>query len=290
MSSEAMALLRRGSSGISDDNFNSRLQREQAKSGAITASLAWNDPSDLDLHAHVTLADGSSAHVFFRNKQGAGGVLDVDMHARDGSTVDEPVENIFWESPPAGTYSIRAHLYKRRGTQRAVRFRAVLKREGEDDLSVEGALRATRTAECFRFEVDSDGRVQVQKTMAPAPAPARPATARATCNSTAPRSARLRSAVAKARGKTSAVARGKGAKALVYKGKKFKTSSGLKKEDLTRGKRGRIVSLRKHRLGKANKWAQATAKARAAKGVSGFRLLKKGDSFYQMVKDIFAEK
>jgi len=283
-----MALLRRGSSGISDDNFNSRLQREQAKSGAITASLAWNDPSDLDLHAHVTLADGSSAHVFFRNKQSAGGVLDVDMHATDGSIVDEPVENIFWESPPAGTYSIRAHLYKRRGTQRAVRFRAVLKREGEDDLSVEGALGVgTRTAECFRFEVDSDGRARVQKvtTVAPAPAPARLAAARAT----PPPSARLRSAVAKARGKTSAVARGKGAKALVYKGKKLKTSSGLKKEDLTRGKRGRIVSLRKHRLGKANKWAQATAKARSAKGVSGFRLLKKGDSFYQMVKHIFAE-
>jgi len=287
LSGEAMALLRRGSSGISDDNLNSRLQRERAKSGAITASLAWNDPSDLDLHAHVTLADGSSAHVFFRNKQGAGGVLDVDMHATDGSTVDEPVENIFWEAPPAGTYSIRAHLYKRRGTQRAVRFRAVLKREGEDDLSVEGALGVgTRTVECFRFEVDSDGRARVQKAaIAPAPAPARPAAARAT----PPRSARLRTAVAKARGKTSAVARGRGAKALVYRGKKLKTSSGLKKEDLTRGKRGRIVSLKKHRLGKANKWAQATAKARAAKGVSGFRLLRKGDSFYQMVKDIFAE-
>lgn len=287
MSSEAMALLRRGSSGISDDNLNSRLQREQAKSGAVTASLAWNDPSDLDLHAHATLADGSSAHVFFRNKQGAGGVLDVDMHARDGSIVDEPVEHIFWESPPAGTYSIRAHLYKKRGTQRAVRFRAVLKREGEEDLSVEGALGVgPRTTECFRFEVDAAGRVQVQKALAPAAGPVAARTAAAT------RGARPRAAVAQAKwakGKASAVARGKGAKAQVYKGKKLKTSSGLKREDLTRGKRGKIVSLRKHRLGKANRWAQATAKARAAKGVSGFRLLKKGDSFYQMVKDIFAQ-
>jgi hypothetical protein len=58
-----MALLRKGSSRISEDNFNCRLQREKAKTGAVSMALAWNDPSDLDLHATIILSGGGSASI-----------------------------------------------------------------------------------------------------------------------------------------------------------------------------------------------------------------------------------
>jgi hypothetical protein len=158
----AMALLRRGSSHISEENFNCRLKRCKAKRGAITASLAWNDPSDLDLHAHIVFAAGGEDTINYHKKQCGGGVLDVDMHARDKELVAEPVENIFWKNPPAGTYSISVKQFKKRGDRAVdVPFRALLNREGEDLLSVEGAVGTERgdLVECFRFIVDSEGAV-----------------------------------------------------------------------------------------------------------------------------------
>lgn len=286
---------------ISDENLSCRLRREQAQTGAITASLAWNDPSDLDLHAHVELADGGSAHIFYRSKTGAGGTLDVDMHARDSDgIVEEPVENIFWQQPPAGSYSIRANLYKKRGGRDAVPFRMVLKCEGEEDRSFEGELKAgpDATTECFRF-VLADGAIEMQepRPWAQLKMPESLRGHRATHAARRPRHVARRAAraagpgskAALARAKASPIAKGKKAKLLVFKGLKLKTSSGLRKGDLTIGKKGRVVSLKKHQLGKANRWALATSRARAAKGVVGFRLLKKGGSFYNKVKEIFSD-
>jgi len=90
-------------------SLNKRLKREKAQAGAITASLIWNDPSDLDLHADVEL-NGSKKkeHIFYGNKKAAGGWLDVDMNVADagkGFSL-EPVENIFWTAPPGGKYKI----------------------------------------------------------------------------------------------------------------------------------------------------------------------------------------
>merc|ERR1719350_1300578 len=71
-----------------------------------------------------------------------------------------------------------------------------------------------------------------------------------------------------------------------------KSKGGLKKDDLTKNKAGKIVSKKKAALGKKNKWTQATAKARKALGLKGFiavggksaqgqALLKKARSFYK---------
>lgn len=64
--------------------LNSRLSREGAQSGDITASLIWNDPSDLDLHAFVTVKGKTKVeHIFYGNKKAANGYLDVDMNVQD---------------------------------------------------------------------------------------------------------------------------------------------------------------------------------------------------------------
>merc|ERR1711894_585460 len=51
----------------------------------------------------------------------------------------------------------------------------------------------------------------------------------------------------------------------------------------------KIVSMKKSDIGKKSKWSRATAKARAAKGYTGFKAIKKGTSFYEKAKEFMAE-
>merc|ERR1739848_966747 len=99
--------------------------------------------------------------------------------------------------------------------------------------------------------------------------------------------------------KVSKVARGRGAKARVFNGSKEKTTSGLKKSDLTRNKQGKVVSkkssIRAKKTYQKNglaKWTKACQQARKAMGIKGFQaiggktakgqaLLKKARSFFR---------
>merc|ERR1740131_437120 len=99
--------------------------------------------------------------------------------------------------------------------------------------------------------------------------------------------------------KVSKIARGRGAKARVFSGQKEKTTSGLKKTDLTRNKQGKVVSkkssIRAKKTYQKNglaKWTKACQQARKAMGIKGFQaiggktakgqaLLKKARSFFK---------
>merc|ERR1719230_682359 len=86
--------------------------------------------------------------------------------------------------------------------------------------------------------------------------------------------------------KVSTIAKGKKAKVQVYRGVKVKTKGGLKKEDLVKNRHRKIVSAKRSQHGRESKWAKATAKARAIKGYSGFKAIKKGTSFYEKAKQV----
>jgi len=77
-----------------NDDWTRRMDREKAKVGDITFTLAWDNECDLDLHAICPNGD----HIFYSKKTGGGtqggGYLDVDMNAHGESV--EPVENIFF--------------------------------------------------------------------------------------------------------------------------------------------------------------------------------------------------
>mmetsp|Transcript_15096 Transcript_15096/g.23020 ORF Transcript_15096/g.23020 Transcript_15096/m.23020 type:complete len:325 (-) Transcript_15096:327-1301(-) len=322
-----MALLRRGSSNISNENINMRLEREQAKTGAITVSLAWNDPSDLDLHAYVHTCKGNNDHIFYSNKKAAGGVLDVDMHASGGAIVDEPVENIYWAEPPAGEYRVEVKLFKLRAgsnPKRRIPFKLLLQREGEETLSVEAyvanASYLEKQVSCFRWVVTDDDCVTIQervprftkaksnrpRLVLSTPPAARTVRAKgkgkgkSAARAVAPAAMKVKKlklkAKAKGKGKVKAskpmkeskIAKGKKAKELVWKGLKDKTYTGLKKEHLVRNKFGKVVSAKKSAAAKTNKWAIATSRARKELGFSGFRPLRKGDEFYVKAKEILA--
>ena len=94
-----------GTGGVLDE-FSRRLAREEAKTGEITVSLMWNDYNDLDLGIH----DPSGELVYFKNKQGRHGELDVDMNVENYDS-REPVENIYYQNPPEGEYTILVQHY-----------------------------------------------------------------------------------------------------------------------------------------------------------------------------------
>merc|ERR1719428_770766 len=95
----------------------------------------------------------------------------------------------------------------------------------------------------------------------------------------------------------SKTAKGRLAKALVLRGSKEKTTGGLKKDDLIKNKRGKVVSKRQSALGKRRftnieAWVEAHMSARKALQVTGFCAINgktlKGKAVYVKAKAILA--
>ena len=80
-----------------------------AGTGEITVSMLWDSDDDLDLH--MSTPDGSE--IYYSNRNAGGGELDVDANV-GGRTMDNPVENIYFESPDSGTYSVWIEDYSDR--------------------------------------------------------------------------------------------------------------------------------------------------------------------------------
>merc|ERR1712192_192149 len=72
--------------------------------------------------------------------------------------------------------------------------------------------------------------------------------------------------------RVSKIAKGKLARSAVFKGLKEKTYTGLKKGDLMKSKRGKIVTKKASAMGKKNKFMLAVIAARKALGIKGFQL------------------
>merc|ERR1719146_517457 len=95
--------------------------------------------------------------------------------------------------------------------------------------------------------------------------------------------------------KVSKIAKGKNARAVVFRGNKEKTLTGLKKTDLMKNKRGKIVSKKAHavalkRYANIKGWTTAVSKARKALGVKGFQAVKKGSPLYKKAKELYGRE
>jgi len=148
------------------------LKREKAQSGAITASLIWNDPADLDLYAYVKVKGGKNTEtICWHDKKRAGGHLDVDMNvATKGKGFSlEPVENIYFEKPYGGEYRIAVNIActntdPKRWTRpewqkedRKVPFKVFLNREGKMQTFSGSIKDSGKEVTCFKFKVDGEG-------------------------------------------------------------------------------------------------------------------------------------
>ncbi len=99
--------------------------------GDVQVTLTWNSPDDLDL----AVIDPRGIRTYFGTPQpGNGSRLDVDANA--GSTVSNPVENIFFErnQAPRGTYTVEVNLYNRRSSLSAVPFSLTVIRDDRVDV------------------------------------------------------------------------------------------------------------------------------------------------------------
>merc|ERR1712179_390508 len=84
-----------------------------------------------------------------------------------------------------------------------------------------------------------------------------------------------------------------GTRLQVFRGKKERTSGGFTKKDLMKNKRGKIISKKAHKEGRAfinsgiGKWAKAVMAARKNLGITGFCAVKKGTKLYKMAREIY---
>merc|ERR1711869_189128 len=72
----------------------------------------------------------------------------------------------------------------------------------------------------------------------------------------------------------------------VFKGLMDKTTSGLKKSDYMKNKRGKVVSKKKHASGMKQPWMVAVIAARKALNIKGFAVVKKGTPLYKKAKEL----
>jgi S1-C subfamily serine protease len=101
-----------GDSPHTQDDIDERLDREDAKSGAIEVTLAWDGPADLDLSVTCPSGPTIGQTIMFNNKRACGGEHDIDMNAGT-NTSDRPVEHITWAdgAAPPGEYKVNVNYY-----------------------------------------------------------------------------------------------------------------------------------------------------------------------------------
>merc|ERR1712185_686797 len=93
--------------------------------------------------------------------------------------------------------------------------------------------------------------------------------------------------------KISILTKGKYSKAIVLRGGKEKTYTGLKKTDLMKNKKGKVVTKKQHAAGKKafkliKGWLDACLKAKKELGLKGFVAIKKGSAIYKKAKEIYS--
>jgi len=83
----------------------------KGQSGDLRVNLQWYTKTDLDLH----VIDPCGNEIYFSKRRascgGGVGTLDLDANALFGTT-SRPQENIYWNSPAKGTYTIKVHCFK----------------------------------------------------------------------------------------------------------------------------------------------------------------------------------
>lgn len=131
-----------GEAPHSQDDIDERLEREDAKSGAIEVTLAWDGPSDLDLSVTCPGGPTIGQTIMFNNKRACGGEHDIDMN--DGrNNSDRPIEHITWAegAAPPGEYKVNVNYFNARGAQSSIPYTIEIKIGDK-------VKRLSKTAEC----------------------------------------------------------------------------------------------------------------------------------------------
>ena len=145
------------------DGIGGRLARENAGTGDITISLAWDTIDDLDLHVFLP----SGEELYFSNKESRDSKcrLDVDMNAGSPFST-EPVENVFLgrleqsEEAPQGLYKVVVQNYAYHSKERnaSVAFRVVIDKNGKKERFTGECIGEGGASDVIVCEFDYGGR------------------------------------------------------------------------------------------------------------------------------------
>jgi hypothetical protein len=91
---------------------------ECGQTGDLTFRFTWNDLNDVDLHVVYYNGSDLTEEIYYNHKVGvAGGELDVDANAGCSNNVtNQAVENIFYQDPGPGTYTMKVCGYESCGS------------------------------------------------------------------------------------------------------------------------------------------------------------------------------
>lgn len=132
-------------------------ERAGATQGAITVTLMWTTPDDLDLSVICPNGD----RIYFSNMNVGAGRLDVDANC--GSVTSEtPLENIFFDCLPArGRYRICVHNYQsRQDGNPGSRFEVSLSTPNGTGYATGLSVQGSGPRDVAYFEVFGDGDVK----------------------------------------------------------------------------------------------------------------------------------
>lgn len=82
--------------------------QECGHTGRLNFRIIWYDTNDVDLHVQYLVNNQVVEEIDFSNEEGTEthGRIDVDANAGCEDVMNNPVENIYFDSPPVGTYKV----------------------------------------------------------------------------------------------------------------------------------------------------------------------------------------
>lgn len=95
-------------SDCSCPDYASAHPHECGQTGRLNFRIVWHDTNDVDLHVQYLMNNQVVEEISYSNNVGTEthGQLDVDANAGCGNVTNSPVENIYFDSPPIGTYRV----------------------------------------------------------------------------------------------------------------------------------------------------------------------------------------
>lgn len=90
---------------VEDAERSVRQAEQTGSSGALKITLLWDFEADIDLH--VIQPNGNEIYFKKASDPSTGGSLDVDNRIGNSGAA----ENIYWNNPPQGTYSVYVRYY-----------------------------------------------------------------------------------------------------------------------------------------------------------------------------------
>ena len=106
-------------------------------SGGLTATLRWISGADLNLF--VTQPDGRVV-AWSSPSTPSGGTLQIDSNANCETPSDQPVEHVFWGTPPVGDYTIWVWNQNGCGSIAPVEFSLIVSVNGTPILNTSGRV------------------------------------------------------------------------------------------------------------------------------------------------------